>query len=113
MLEIDKSILVGAVTDLLHNQSLPPVSGYGYAAEKQRHADAQAGLVRTSPERWTESPMSDGGSRMQVSRAYRRLEAAGLIVRHSLNGSSTSHLQPTAEGIELAATLMEGASDAT
>lgn len=107
-----RMILVGAYRDLLDLRSADP-AGSDWQ-RRQAIEEAGKGIVSVRLARWLGRSLSPGDS-VQASRAYKRLEAKGLVKRLSrsiynlrpecLSGNKTSALQFTDAGMEAAAKL--------
>ena len=64
-------------------------------------------MVATNPTEWLGEPLTPS-LRTMVSRAYKKLEAAGLVIRVNYYGEAkTTHLQLTDAGRSLAQSLLQ------
>jgi hypothetical protein len=69
--------------------------------------DAEDGIVLCAPSEWVNGYLGSPAQRMQVSRAYGRLQARGLVRLVAAGAvGRVSHLRPTEAGKELAAKLL-------
>jgi hypothetical protein len=108
-----KCILIGLKRDGDALKSRPCPTGYHVGMERQKWRDGQEGFVRVDPRRWIGRDVTTSESAMN-SKAYKALEAAGLVERHNLNDSTqTTHLRLTDAGRIVAEHLRdEDAADA-
>lgn len=103
-----QAILAGllAATDAAKTSTAP--SGYGVGMARARWQDAQAGFIPVDAGRWTGRGGSASESAMN-SKAYKSLEADGLVERHNLTGGTvTTHLRLTDAGRIAAQSLVDG-----
>lgn len=116
MNKIETSILAGVLADVERLAAAPPdyFNPDHYAAARQREAVAlaQRSIVAVDAARWLGREITPSGS-VAVSRAYKRLERDGLIVRRALGfgEGKTTHLELTREGEAEAKRLVEGGVD--
>lgn len=93
-----KCILIGLKRDGDALKSRPCPVGYHIGMERQAWRDGQEGFVRVDPRRWIGRDVTTSESAMN-SKAYKALEAAGLVERHNLtDGMPTTHLRLTDAG---------------
>jgi hypothetical protein len=109
----EKAVLAGVLRDVEDLAGLDPASlglPYGLARGrvKMKVADAKAGYVPMNLADWIGHAPSPSES-VVFHRAYKRLEALGLVERANLYGygERTSHLRLTEAGERIARQLVE------
>jgi hypothetical protein len=104
--KIQSQLLRGAVADLQAMRSGQSVPGVvSWREIQQATEDAAAGLVRLATARWLGVDVLPPAGRMAATRAYRKLEARGLVVRRAERWASerANYVEILPAGIQLAA----------